>query len=290
MKVLLAIDASPDSNHAAQMVTHLAAPPQLHVLHVVDIGALRHAYLASEHSEGDFDVYRQEVSDLSKHILHKTRDELSSHVQEVRLIADSGDPAESIIQTAEEVQADLIILGNRGMKATSSFLLGGVSQKVATYAPCSVLICKGSTPALNRILVATDGSEASDKAAEFLAACPFKTPLRVIIMTVWAPPPSYSLGTASRALSPSSKNSAAKTKGEDFLRDVAKRFRQGSYETQIEWLDGDPPFAILESAKQHEVQMIVVGARGLKGIKRFLLGSVSQKVLMHASCSVLIVR
>ncbi|MCA9475567.1 MAG: universal stress protein, partial [Nitrospira sp.] len=45
-----------------------------------------------------------------------------------------------------------------------------------------------------------------------------------------------------------------------------------------------------ESAIQHEIQLIVVGARGLKGMKRFLLGSVSQKILEHASCSVLIVR
>jgi nucleotide-binding universal stress UspA family protein len=48
--------------------------------------------------------------------------------------------------------------------------------------------------------------------------------------------------------------------------------------------------AILKSAKQYDVQMIVMGARGLKGIKRFFLGSVSQKVLMHGDCSVLIVR
>ena len=62
------------------------------------------------------------------------------------------------------------------------------------------------------------------------------------------------------------------------------------YEMKIDWREGDPPSAILESAKHHKVQMIVVGARGLKGIKRFFLGSVSQKVLMHGDCSVLIVR
>jgi nucleotide-binding universal stress UspA family protein len=76
----------------------------------------------------------------------------------------------------------------------------------------------------------------------------------------------------------------------EFLREIAEPFQNGPYEVNLEWKCGDPPLAILESAKQKDVQMIVVGARGLKGIKRFLLGSVSQKVLEHAPCSVLIVR
>ena len=129
------------------------------------------------------------MSKRSEHVLHEIRDELASHTQQIQLIADSGDPAESIIQTAEEVEADLIILGHRGMTAKGPFLLGGVSQKVATYAPCSVLICKESGPVLNRILLAVDGSEASDKAVEFLAKSPFNHPLLTVITTVWAPPP-----------------------------------------------------------------------------------------------------
>jgi len=71
---------------------------------------------------------------------------------------------------------------------------------------------------------------------------------------------------------------------------MAEPLQKGPYKVKCEWKCGDPPQAILESAKKQDVQMIVVGARGLKGIKRFLLGSVSQKVLEHAPCSVLIVR
>jgi nucleotide-binding universal stress UspA family protein len=291
MKILLALDASPDSNDAAHLITHVAPPPQLFLLHVVDIGALRHSYLTSDDTKGNFEAYRQEVSRLSEDVLHKMRDELTSHAQEIRLIADSGDPAESIIQTAEEVQAELIILGHRGMTGTSMFLLGGVSQKVATYAPCSVLVCKGFVPTIDRILLAVDGSDTSDKAAEFLAACPFKSPIHVYITTIWAPPPPPSaLVSASEMTAPSAESSVAKTKGEEALDKVADKFQQSAYEAEVQWRYGDPPLAILELARQDDVQLIVVGARGLKGIKRFLLGSVSQKILMHATCSVLIVR
>ncbi len=273
------------------MVTHFATPPRLHILHVVDIGSLRHAYLAADSSENDFEAYRQEISKLSQHVLHEMRDELAPYTSETQLIADSGDPAESIIQTAEENQADLIVLGHRGMNATSAFLLGGVSQKVATYAPCSVLICKGAVPCLDRILLAVDGSEISNKAAAFLSRSPFKSPLQITILTVWAPPyPSGGKEATLESASLSLPGSAAKAKGERFLHGVAEEFREGPYEVQTDWQDGDPPAAILDSIQRHEAQMVVVGARGLKGIKRFLLGSVSQKILTHAPCSVLIVR
>lgn len=291
MKILLAIDTSSHSKQAAQLLTHFALPSQLHILHVVDIVSLRHAYLASDSSENDFEAYRQEVTKFSQSVLHEMRDELAPYASEIQLIADSGDPAESIIQTAEEFKADLIVLGHRGMTATSSFLLGGVSQKVATYAPCSVLICKGAVPVLDRIVLAVDGSESSNKAAAFLSKAPFKRPVQITIMTVWAPPyPIGEKGSNMESEPMSMASSAAKVKGEDLLLEVANEFKEGPYEVHTDWEEGDPPAAILESIKHHKAQMVVVGARGLKGIKRFLLGSVSQKVLSHAPCSVLIVR
>ena len=290
MKILLAVDSSPDSKHAVQMVKHLSAPVELSILYVVDVPALKHAYLSSECSESDFEGYRKEVARLSQHVLHETRDELISFAREIQLIADNGDPAECIIQTAEEHKVDLILLGHRGMTQSSPFLLGGVSQKVSTYAPCSVLVCKGDMTALDRILLAVDGSDASKHAAQFLGKFPVKGPLRLMIEMVWAPPPSSLLASVAKPSFVAPKASSAKSKGEAFLRDIAEPFQRGPYGVELEWKCGDPPQAILESAKQHNVQMIVVGARGLKGIKRFLLGSVSQKILTHASCSVLIVR
>lgn len=290
MNILLAVDASPHSKHAVQMVKHLSAPVQLSILYVVDVPSLKHAYLSSECSEKDFEGYRQEVARLSQHVLHDIRDELLSSVHKIQLIADNADPAESIIQTAEEHEVDLILLGHRGMTPSSTFLLGGVSQKVATYAPCSVLICKEPLPVLDRILLAVDGSDASKHAAQFLEKLPLKGPLHLRIEMVWDPPPSSLLASVAKSSFVAPKVASAKSKGEAFLREVAEPFQHGPYKVDIDWRSGDPPLAILESAKQHHAQMIVVGARGLKGIKRFLLGSVSQKILTHAPCSVLIVR
>jgi nucleotide-binding universal stress UspA family protein len=51
-----------------------------------------------------------------------------------------GDPADAIIDAAEEEGADLIVVGNRGMQGAKRFLLGSVPNRVAHHAPCSVLI------------------------------------------------------------------------------------------------------------------------------------------------------
>ncbi len=290
MKILLAVDASPDSRHAAHMVRHCAQPPALDILNVVDVDALRHAYISPDVPASYLDTYRQEVSQVAEKVLHEMKAELEPLSLHVRLIADSGDAAESIIQTAEESRSDLIIVGQRGMTASPSFLLGGVSQKVATYAPCSVLVVKDDPATLNRLVLAVDGSEASHKAVAFLQHVPFKAPLEIDVVTVWPQGRALAAAQLAKRAGRSELKEVVKTKGEELLRSVATELNQGPYKVQTELLHGDPAFAILDAAVRREAQMVVVGARGLTPIKRFLIGSVCQKILVHALCSVLVVR
>ncbi len=61
---------------------------------------------------------------------------------DVDLYARQGDPADAILDVAEERNADLIIVGNKGMTGAKRFLLGSVPNKVSHHAPCSVLIIR----------------------------------------------------------------------------------------------------------------------------------------------------
>ncbi|MGI8794253.1 MAG: universal stress protein [Acidimicrobiales bacterium] len=63
---------------------------------------------------------------------------------EVDLHACAGDPAGALIEVAEAVGADCIVVGNRGMTGKSRFLLGSVPNKVSHHAPCSLLIVRTS--------------------------------------------------------------------------------------------------------------------------------------------------
>jgi nucleotide-binding universal stress UspA family protein len=60
----------------------------------------------------------------------------------VEVFPRQGDPADAILDVAEEQQADLIIVGNKGMTGAKRFLLGSVPNKVSHHAPCSVLIIR----------------------------------------------------------------------------------------------------------------------------------------------------
>jgi len=61
---------------------------------------------------------------------------------EVETMAREGDPADAILDVAEETGADLIVVGNKGMTGAKRFLLGSVPNKVSHHAPCSVLIIR----------------------------------------------------------------------------------------------------------------------------------------------------
>ena len=61
---------------------------------------------------------------------------------EVEAFAREGDPADAILDVAEERGADLIVVGNKGMTGAKRFLLGSVPNKVSHHAPCSVLIIR----------------------------------------------------------------------------------------------------------------------------------------------------
>ncbi len=76
-------------------------------------------------------------------MLQRTAEEARAMgVSEVETFARQGDPADAIIDVAEEQGSDLIIVGNRGMTGAKRFLLGSVPNKVSHHAPCSVLIVR----------------------------------------------------------------------------------------------------------------------------------------------------
>jgi nucleotide-binding universal stress UspA family protein len=76
-------------------------------------------------------------------MLEETANEArSAGVPDVETFARQGDPADAILDVAEEQRADLIMVGNRGMTGKRRFVLGSVPNKISHSAPCSVLIVK----------------------------------------------------------------------------------------------------------------------------------------------------
>jgi nucleotide-binding universal stress UspA family protein len=76
--------------------------------------------------------------------LAAAEEQLKAEGVDVAVFARQGDPADAILDVAEEQDADLIMVGNKGMSGAKRFLLGSVPNKVSHHAPCSVMIIRTS--------------------------------------------------------------------------------------------------------------------------------------------------
>jgi nucleotide-binding universal stress UspA family protein len=75
-------------------------------------------------------------------VLDEEADRIRGDVGAVETFAREGDPADAILDVAEEKNADLIVVGNKGMTGARRFLLGSVPNKVSHHAPCNVMIVR----------------------------------------------------------------------------------------------------------------------------------------------------
>ena len=146
-----------------------------------------------------------------------------------------------------------------------------------------------------KILLAIDGSPCSEAAVKEIAARRWAADTQVKVFSAAtvtqpdAPDPFHVVGPMRLKLleREQARLHDLVTRTSDWLRDnaVEKTLR---IETAI--VDGDPKIVIIEEAEHWEADLIVVGCHGYGSVKRFLLGSVSLAMALHAPCSVEIVR
>jgi nucleotide-binding universal stress UspA family protein len=108
------------------------------VLHVVS----SYRPVASRVVEGGGEQWQIMPEDQVDNVLQEAAAKARIAGAKVEVHADRRDPADALVGVAEEVNADLVVVGNKGMKGAKRFLLGSVPSKVAHNAPCAVLIVK----------------------------------------------------------------------------------------------------------------------------------------------------
>src|SRR5262249_31791079 len=94
-------------------------------------------------------------------------------------------PAQAILEQAEVDKSDLIVVGSHGMGVMERLLIGSVSENVARYSHCSVLVARGDS--LQRAIIAVDGSESADRALAAFVRLPLPDDLELIVMPVLRP-------------------------------------------------------------------------------------------------------
>jgi nucleotide-binding universal stress UspA family protein len=196
-----------------------------------------------------------------------------------------GSPAEVIVSMAEEQKADLIVMGARGLGPIKERLLGSVSHRILTLAPCATLIVNGPVEAMKQILLPLEGLSDAEAAIRFLQLKPFHDAVELTLMTVlpWTEPP-WPSGAAEAAAAAATEMLEKQT---EYIEGVAERLCAIGYKAHGVALLGTPSTMILQEAATLRSDLILMGTRGRQGITRFVLGSVSHEVLHKMPCPVL---
>jgi nucleotide-binding universal stress UspA family protein len=308
MKVLLALEQTRISAGAIQLLSKVKLPrgTDLFLLHVNPIPQ-KLAGLAKERIL----KISQQVKEIEKDVLEQARQFLSkvekrlSGRQDVHFysLVKKGFPGEEILKTIQAKDTDLVVLGTRGYSKATGFLLGSVSQWVLQEAPCSVLIARYMPREKKKaqgmkLLLATDGSPDAQAAVDFLQAVELPPSSQITILHIVQ----KHVYETEQALTADSKNETEFAKlAEELLevrgREGAKllentRMALSSYGLPIQerLVFGNPAAEILKTARYMRADLIVMGSRGSTGVKRMFLGSVSNKVVHSAGCSVAVIR
>lgn len=208
---------------------------------------------------------------------------------EFKPVGDDGTPYAGIVEHAERMSADLIVVGDRGATGLRRMLLGSVADKVIRYAHAPVLVARAGARS-GKVLVATDLSDPSLPAVAAAAHELRRTGAGVTALHCIDPVPIIAGPEYGVAWSPGVTPSFIKETRERAREKLAEAFQRFELAGDQRVVEGAPAATILSTAEELGVDLIILGTRGKTGLRRVLLGSVAEAVVRHAPCSVLVVR
>ncbi len=289
VNILLATDGSEYSDAATRFLTRLKLSPEdkITILYIVSEVPYEDEYHAQ--------ILRV-IKRVAPKILSSASDILKDVKAKVSVEEKEGYPDSTIVESAAASDADLVVMGARGVRGLKLLILGSVTRAVVNNSPKPVLVVKRTewdTPRTMNILFATDGSESAVATAKLLAALPFYDDFRITVLNVqhsafYDIPDRFAIEIEDRT-----KEAAAERRKQEFaesekILEDAKKYLSGKYK-HLQFISkfGDPASEILSTAEQMRADTIAIGCRGLRGIKG-MLGSVSRNVVTRSKSSVLI--
>jgi nucleotide-binding universal stress UspA family protein len=285
MRVIVATDGSKYGKWALEWVARLplAEAPTVKVVHVVDLQTLRAPFMLQPMMAGTERYLKAEVAKFVKHA-KRAKQEATAAMKSLRLtgrvVTERGPVAATIVKAAQR-GVQLLAVGSRGLDALDRFMLGSVSTHVIHHSPCSVLVVREAPRTIRRAVLAIDGSAASKRAVQFL--------VRMMNPTTTARRQEPMIVTVTHAM-PFLNYPELRRSAKAMVEECSEKLQRAGYRVEQVPKIGNPADEILKVADTHEADLIVTGAKGLGAVGRFLLGSVSTRVVQHASCSVLVVR
>lgn len=288
MKVLVTLDFSPVGDSVIHSLVSRPWPPgtTMEVLSVADIERLPFAPNVTA-----------QIRDRTQQLVAKAAEKLRGAGIAAEPFIATGDPRKEIVARAEAIHADWIVVGPHSTTGIVGFLLGSVAKEVIRTAPCSVRVVRKTRPALDmRVLLATDGSASSREGTQSIVDRPWPKGTEVRVLSAVEMAPSFMQAAFEPPfVDPQGMEEireAALTRAQNAIAEARSSLEKAGLRTSelLSVLLEDPKKIILDEAREWKADLIVLGSHGHHGLERFLIGSTSEAVAMHADCSVDVVR
>lgn len=285
-KLLCPTDFSPGSQQALRVAIRMAAQDDAEIV-------VAHAwYVPPTAFAGEYvfppPVIQGMANDAKQQLDAVVQKAISAGAKRISGKLLSGTPWAEIETLLEKDSFDLCVIGTHGRTGLSRILLGSVAEKVVRHSPCSVLAVRpdGDTKPFAHVLVPTDFSPSARHALD-LAAELVRPGGTISLLHVLEVPVVYSGETSI----PDLRRDLDKGSAEALDEEVARLKRKTTATVNICSRLGYPGAQTLAALDADpSVGLVVMGSHGRTGIKRFLLGSVAEKVVRHAHCPVLVAR
>lgn len=232
-------------------------------------------------------ITNDEVQALAPKLIAGAEQEAKAHLEAVQEEAATAgipcdtalrygdDAAQAIVEEAEALGADLIVVGRRGLRGLARWMMGDATTKVIGRAGCNVLVVPRAAKMWDRrILLATDGSCYSDAAAIAAASLAkgYALPMTVVSVTT------------------ESHSQQRRTEAKQAIERVLAFLKKEGLDADGLVVHGKPHEAIIETAANKAVDLIVVGSHGRTGLTKMIMGSTSERVIQESQWPVLVVK
>lgn len=206
---------------------------------------------------------------------------------EVKL--EKGDSISLILEEIATGDYDIAIMGIRQRRRVVPSAYRMLSQKIIKQSPIPVMLVRDTDPKLERILICTSGQVISEPVVEFSANLAGMAGLKATLLYVTGAVPSMYTGMVEME-EKLEKLLETDTPLAKHLRVSAEVLAQKNVEAQIEIRHGDVAETILQEAEKGSYDLIALGISGSNTLTGMLLGNVTQQIINHACCAVLIVK
>jgi nucleotide-binding universal stress UspA family protein len=244
-----------------------------------------------------FTAYLQSTSErLADMIRSETNNKISPIIKTVVI---SGAAAPEIVNYADKNGMELIVITSHGHSGLLPWGIGSTASKVAQDLRVPVLLVRAGDRSkttqkdklFSKILVPLDGSEAGESAVPYVVELAHQIAMQVVLLQVLSSEQQvHTIGGLNHVSLPQEVLERMRIDTEQYLLRVQQKFEKTKAVVKLEVRSGNPAYEILKLTNDKDPWLLAMSSHGRSGIKKWMLGSVTDKIIHGAKSPVLLVR